>query len=319
MNKIKLGKSDLEVSVLAIGSMYFGSKVDKENSFDLLDKYREQGGNFIDCANKYASWLPACKGGEAEGVVGEYIHSRGIKNEVVLSSKVGFPYGEIPRSLSKDVIISECERSLKRLKTDTIDLYFAHAFDKNTPLEESMEAFHQLKKQGKIRYAGASNFQAWQMERANNFANQNAWEGFVALQQKHTYMKPILGADFGTQMVLTPELVDWCANNDVTMMGYSPLQAGVYAKKGMSVPPQYLNEENRQRLEKLNKVAEELNVSANTLVLAWMFQSSPRIIPVVGSSNLKQLSENLLAAAIDLSPKHLALLNDNVYNNTVYS
>lgn len=136
MHSVFLGKSGAQISCMGLGTIYFGTKVDEHTSFLLLDRYTQSGGSFLDSANKYASWVP------------------------------GFPYGDILRSLKKEIIISECEKSLKRLGTETIDLYFAHAYDIETPAEETMEAFHHLKKEGKIRFTGASNYYAWQLSEA---------------------------------------------------------------------------------------------------------------------------------------------------------
>ena len=137
-------------------------------------------------------------------LIGRWLKQKGRSADLVIASKVGFPYGDIPRSLKKEIIISECELSLQRLGVECIDLYFAHAYDPFTPIEESMEAFYQLKKAGKIRQVGASNFLAWRLEEANSQATSKDWEGFCCLQQRHTYLEPSIRADFGNQQVLTP-------------------------------------------------------------------------------------------------------------------
>ena len=188
MRKITLGKTGIEISVLGLGTMYFGSKLDERTSFRLMDLYQEHGGNFLDSANKSASWLPGCKGGESEMLISKWLKQRGRAADLVIATKVGFPYGDVPRSLKKEIIISECELSLRRLGVECIDLYFAHAYDPDTPIEETMEAFHQLKKAGKIRYVGASNYMAWRLEEANSLAELKDWEEFCCLQQRHTYV-----------------------------------------------------------------------------------------------------------------------------------
>mgnify|MGYP001828221062 CR=1 FL=1 len=157
MKKIELGRTGIEISVLGLGTMYFGSRVDEQTSFRLLDVYQAHGGNFLDSANKYASWLPGRKGGESERLIGRWLKQKGRAADPVIATKVGFPYGELPRSLKREVIISECERSLRRLGVECIDVYFAHAYDPETPVEESMEAFFRLKKSVKIRAVGSSN------------------------------------------------------------------------------------------------------------------------------------------------------------------
>src|SRR5690606_164426 len=125
-----------------------------------------QGGTFLDSANKYASWVPGFKGGESELLIGKWLKKRGIRENMFLTSKAGFAYDYIPRSLKKEIVIAECEKSLKRLGIEYVDLYFAHAYDTETPAEEVMEAFYLLQKQGKIRFAGASNYWGWQLNEA---------------------------------------------------------------------------------------------------------------------------------------------------------
>ena len=318
MNLVKLENTDAKISCLGLGTMYFGSKIDVSGSFDMLDYYAQNGGAFLDSANKYASWIPECVGGESETIIGKWMKERQNRQSMFISSKVGFAYGDIPRSLSKDVIISECEKSLTRMKVETIDLYFAHAYDAATPIEETMEAFHELKKSGKIRYAGASNFYAWQLSEANAIANEQGWEGFCCLQQRHTYLEPSLRANFGTQLVLTPELIDFCETKNITIMAYSPLLAGAYVDTKKNIPVQYQSFTNDFRLKVLNEIAKELNVTANAVVLAWMIQSQSKIIPMVTGSSVNQLKENLVALEINLSVEQLQRLNQDVAEPTRY-
>ncbi len=278
MKKITLGTTGIEISVMGLGTMYFGSNVDERTSFLLMDLYLEHGGNFIDSANKYASWLPGYQGGESESFIGKWLRQSGRHGDLILSSKVGFPYGEVPRSLKKEIIISECEKSLARLGVETIDLYFAHAYDEHTPIEETMEAFYSLKKAGKIRYAGASNFTGWRLEEANSAAASQQWEGYCCLQQRHTYLEPAVRADFGNQLILTPEIADLCRKRELTLMAYS----------------------------------------SNQLVLSWMLHSSPPVIPLVTGSNEHQLKENLEAASVNLTLDDMESLDRPVIEPNKY-
>lgn len=312
MKKKELGKTGELISSMGLGTMYFGSKVDNKTSYDILDFYVGCGGNFLDSANKYASWVSGFQGGESETLIGKWMILKGNRDEMFVSSKVGFSYGDIPRSLKKEIIISECERSLKRLQTDRIDLYFAHAFDSTTPLEETMDAFYLLKKSGKIRYVGASNFYSRQLCEANTIARQQGWEGFCCLQQRHSYLESMLRANFGTQLVLTPEMQNYCVAKNITVMAYSPLLGGVYARKERILPVQYQSAVNDFHLSKLDEVADELNVSPNAVVLAWMVQNKPSVVPLVTGSNLVQFKENMAAASIVLSDEQLKKLNQDI-------
>ncbi|WP_066631048.1 aldo/keto reductase [Labilibacter marinus] len=309
MQKVQLGKTEETISIMGMGTMYFGTKVDKKTSFELLDRYVEVGGNFLDSANKYASWVPGFNGGESELLLGEWMKARNNRADMFITSKVGFPYEDIPRTLKKEVIISECERSLKRLGVDTIDLFFAHAYDVNTPIEESMEAFNLLKEQGKIRHIGGSNFPSWRLEQASNCAQQNGWDSFTCLQQRHTYLSPNLRAPFGNQLLITPEIEDYSQANGLTLMGYSPLLSGAYSKDDVEIPLQYQSAIADSQLKTLKEIAQEQNCSSNQLVLAWMLHSVPQVLPIVAASRMEQLNENLEAKDIVLSAEQMERLN----------
>jgi len=303
MQKIRLGNTDEEISIAGLGCMYFGTRVDERTSFRLLDMYVDHGGNFLDSANKYASWLPGFKGGESETILGKWLKKESAPSDLLISSKVGFPYGKIPRTLKKEIIISECEKSLRRLGVETIDIYFAHAYDRNTPIEESMEAFHQLKKEGKIRYAGASNYTGWRLEEANSVARSQGWEGYSCLQQRHTYMEPSARAEFNNQEFLSPEIEDLCHAKNLSIIAYSPLLGGFYSRKKDPLPALYQNALNEERLVSLRNTCSETRHSPTQLVLAWMVSHSPQVIPLLGCSSSSQLKENLVAVTTSLDPE----------------
>lgn len=311
MQKTALGNTGQQISCMGLGTMYFGTKINEKTSFRTLDYYTQQGGSFLDTANKYACWIPGFKGGESEYLIGKWMKQKANRQSLFIASKVGFPYGDIPRSLKKKLIISECEKSLKRMSIETIDLYFAHAYDSETPAEESMEAFYKLEKEGKIRFAGASNYYAWQLCEANDVAKSQGWEGFTCIQQMHTYLEPFMRSDFGNQLLLTPELQKFCVKKNLGIMAYSPLLGGAYARNDRAFPIQYQNELTKIKLTLLNEVANELKVSPNVIVLAWMMQSSPGVIPLVSGSSLPQIEENMQALSVKLSEKNLARLNQN--------
>ena len=312
MKKILLGNTGEMISCMGLGTMYLGTKIDERVSFDLLDSFISHGGTLLDTANKYASWLPGFSGGESERTLGKWIKTRCNRSGLFIASKVGFPYGDIPRSLKSDLIISECDKSLKRLGIDTIDLYFAHAFDNDTPAEETMEAFYQLRKAGKIRFAGASNYYAWQIQEANSASGRMGWEGFCSVQQRHTYLEPFLRANFNNQIVLTPETEAFCTRMNISVMAYSPLLGGIYSVTGREVPVQYQSSVNEIKLGRLMEVADELNVSANAVVLAWMMQGAPPVIPLVAGSSVAQMEENFMALELDLKTEHIDKLNQKI-------
>ncbi len=317
IKKITLGQTKQRISCLGLGTMYFGTKVNEDLACEIMDFYAESGGSFLDSANKYASWVPGFVGGESEHLIGKWLKSRQNRDEMFLSSKVGFAYGKFPRSLNRNIIISECEKSLKRMGVDVIDLYFAHAYDPETPVEETMEAFYQLQKSGKIRFAGASNYYGWQLLESNNIAKSQGWDGFCCLQQRHTYLEPTLRADFGTQQILTPEIQALCERRNITTMAYSPLLGGAYVKTDFDLPIQFQTVGNNLKIRNLNKVATDLHVSANAIVLAWMIQNN-NIIPMVTGSSVVQMEENLEALSIKLTDEQMKMLNQELVQPQKY-
>lgn len=283
MKKVELGGTAVMISCMGLGTMYFGSKVGEQTSFDILDSYVEEGGRFFDSANKYASWVPGFHGGDSESLLGRWMKQRANRAKLFITSKVGLPYSEIPRSLKKDIIISECEKSLKRFGTDTIDLFFA-----------------------------------WQLSEANSEANLQGWEGFVCIQQRHSYIEPVMRANFGAQLMLTPELQTFCSSKNLTMMAYSPLLGGAYVREDLPIPDQYHSISTDIRLDRLKKVAEELNVSVNVVILSWMIQGPVSVIPIISGSTVDQVKESLQALSVKLSEAHLDLLNKDIVQAKKY-
>ena len=195
MQTVRLGNTELEVSPLCFGTDSIGSKIDAETSFQLLDLFCEAGGSFVDTANFYASWLPGCQGGESEGTLGRWLQQRGNRDQIVIASKLGFDYPGCAGGLSGTEIERECEKSLKRLQTDRIDLYYAHRDDPDTPLEETMEAFNRLIQAGKVRVIGASNLHVWRIAEANMVSRIHGWCQYRVVEQRHTYLRPRHAAD----------------------------------------------------------------------------------------------------------------------------
>src|SRR5262245_40749115 len=163
----KLGGTGMKVAALCLGGNTFGWTTDQKASEAVLDAYMEAGGNFIDTADVYSRWAPGNQGGESEDVLGAWMHERRNRQAVLIATKVMGPMGPGPNDtgLSRQHIVAGLEASLKRLKTDFVDLYQAHWDDRETPLEETLRAFDDLVRQGKVRYIGASNYQAWRLTR----------------------------------------------------------------------------------------------------------------------------------------------------------
>ena len=303
MKTVLLGNTNTEVSALCLGAMYFGTRNDEATSFRLLDQYVEAGGTFIDTANIYAHWVKGYQGGESEALLGRWIKIRQNRSKIFIATKVGFDIQAqgVPRSLSARWIATECEKSLQRLGIETIDLYYAHVDDRSTPMEESLEAFDRLIKAGKVRFIGASNFPAWRLEQASWTSITHGLSEYCCIQQKHTYLRPKPGADFGLNVTVNEDLYDYCRNRKITLLAYTALLSGAYTRSDREIPGEYLGPDTQARLRALKTIAQEKGATVNQIVLAWMLHSDPFVLPLIAASNEDHLAENLQALEISLT------------------
>ncbi|WP_341417076.1 aldo/keto reductase [Paenibacillus filicis] len=309
---MKLGHSGIEVSALGLGCLNFGSRTDKETSYRLLDQYVDAGGNFLDTSNNYAFWNEGCIGGESEALLGAWFKERGNRDRIVLATKVGakptFAGGgfEHKEGLSRTAIERAIDESLLRLKTDYVDLYYAHIDDGNTPLEETLEAMDGLVRAGKVRALGCSNHWTWRIEKARSISLANGWTSYCCLQQRFTYLRPKPGADFGVQISLNDELLGYLKHHeDFALLAYSPLLNGAYTRSDVALPAQYEGLDSQARLKVLAEVAGETGATLNQVVLAWLYQGIPRTISIIAASRPEQLAENLAAPHLLLSAEQL--------------
>jgi len=157
MKTVRLSNTGVAVSALCLGTDYYGSRIDPKTAYQLLDQFVDAGGTFVDTSNIYACWIPGFVGGESETTIGKWMHERRNRARMFIATKVGFSYPGATGGLRANEIERECEKSLKRLQIDAIDLYYAHCDDRQTPLEEILEAFNQLVQAGKVQFIGASN------------------------------------------------------------------------------------------------------------------------------------------------------------------
>ncbi|PSP51720.1 aldo/keto reductase [Halobacteriales archaeon QH_1_68_42] len=309
MDTTPLGRTGESVSELCLGPMYFGSKVDRETSFDLLDRYYEAGGRFLDTANIYATWVEGYDDPESEPLVGEWLAERGVRDEMTIATKLGFGYRDVPTSLDPDRIAQEIDRSLDRMGTDTIDLLYAHVDDPDTPQTDVMAAFGEAVDAGKVRHLGASNFPAWRIARANRIAAERGLPRFECVQPRFSYLIPDRDADFGGQLATTDELVDYCTQHDLVLLPYSPTLGGCYGRDDRPTPEGYARSENRVKMRAVEDIAERKGVNGNTVALAWLLDRDQPTVPVLGVSTLEQLEENLAAADLEFSAAERRRLN----------
>lgn len=322
MRTIELGNTGEQVSSLCLGTMYFGSAIDDEQSFRLLDQYMDAGGNFLDTANNYAFWIDGFQGGESEKLLGRWIQARDNRNDIFLATKVGYNMPpRIPNNLSRQTIIEHCENSLRHLQTDVIDLYYAHTDHRATPLEETLAAFDELVQAGKVRYIGCSNILAWRIAQAHAVSAKNGLPSYVCVQQRDSYLRPRgYITEFGNSHIpVTSELLDYAETHadTFTIIAYSTLLGGVYASETGDIPENYQPHQyddalKRRKLSVLREIAAEVGATPNQVVIAWLTQNTPAMIALISSSSQERLQENLDADKVTLSAENIERLNSVV-------
>lgn len=312
MKTLPLGTTGIDVSALCLGTMYFGSRTDEATSLQLLDTYYEAGGRFLDTANVYSAWVEGCSGGESETVIGKWLAERGCRDELVIATKNGYEQPGPPDNLTADSIQRECEGSLQRMGIETIDLYYSHVDSRNTPLEETLEAYDKLVQAGKVRFIGASNYRAWRLAEARAVSEANGWPAYCCVQERHTYLRPKAGAQFTpVNNIHTDEaFIDYCRTHDFPIVAYTPLLRGAYGRDDKDFPPQYDHDGAREQLKVLREVADEVQAGPNQVVLAWMIHSATPVIPLAGGSTVEQVSDNIAAVEIELTEDQARRLDE---------
>jgi len=312
-----LGKTSLKVSELCLGTMIFGESsgrsADKPTSLNLIDRFIDAGGNFIDTANVYGD-------GASEKIVGEAIQGR--RDDLVVATKFRFGTGDQPndQGLSRKYILNAVEQSLQRLNTDYIDLYYIHATQIRLPFEEFMGTLNQLVQDGKIRYIGVSNFRAWEVAKANMVAKSHGWERFAAAQYQYSLV----------ERNIEPEFSSLFAEEEISQVPWGPLGGGFLTGKyrANQAPPEgsriaqiedpgleesWENRANRRNWEIISvvdEISEETGYSFPQIALAWLLEQKTVVSPIVGVRTMEQLEDNLGAVEVDLTPNQLARLNE---------
>ena len=336
MKQVFLDSTKVNVSAVCLGCMLMGTVMDEKTSFEVLDHFREAGGNFLDTANCYAWWIGTGQyvGGESETVVGKWLSDRKCRDEVVLATKVGAqlkdPYnirganGEPDwnnivkeyEGLSAAVIKKGVEDSLKRLKTDRIDLYYTHVYDENTPLYETLEALTALVKEGKVRHIGCSNIPTGQIRRARKISDSEGFAHYAAMQQEYSYLHPDESLDTGITEHGDPEMFKCAEDLGMAFLAYSPLLKGIYGDKKKRETYYnrhlYQSPESQKKLALVDLLADKLGITGNQLVLSWLLRQEPKLIPILGFSKKEQYLEDIAALDVDLPDEYLAMLNDPV-------
>lgn len=303
----------LAVPPLALGTMNFGTTVTPTAARACLDAAHEIGARFWDTANNYAFWADGT-GDESETVLGNWFTARGAaaRDDIVVATKVGarpLPgYADLEHvaGLSAPAVRDQVTASLKRLRTDHIDLLYAHIDDRSVPLQETLGALGKLVSEGLVREVGASNLTAPRLREALTL---NAAHPYRARQQRFTYLHPDPGADTTPQVVLDTD-TEWTANDaGITLLGYSPLLSGAYTRADRPCPRSTRMSAPPRRSPSCRSGPNRSGLIAGELVLAWMGQRSIPVIPIVGVSRVEQLRSAWAAVCAELPPSLLAELD----------
>jgi len=306
----RLADTDLDVFALCLGGNVFGWSIDEQRSFEVLDAYVGAGGNFIDTADSYGRRGPG-GAGESERIIGRWMEARGNREELVIATKVGMS-PELT-GLSAENVRSGAEASLERLKTERIDLYYAHKDDAQTPLQETLAAFSSLIADGLIGYAAASNYSAERLAQALEVGARDGMASYVALQPHYNLLER--GEYEG-------ELASLCERAGVACVPYFGLARGfltgkyrrdgedVDSLRAQGVRESYFNERGFAVLDALDAIAAEHDVAVAAVALAWLLAQPTVIAPIASATSAEQLGELVALAELKLTPAELERLND---------
>ncbi|SRR5579883_1073601 len=311
MEKRKLGRSALEVTPVCFGGNVFGWTIDEATSFEILDAFVAAGGNFIDTADVYSKWVPGNQGGESETILGKWLKQRGNRDQVVIATKVGNDMGPRGKGLSRKHILQAIEDSLQRLQTDYIDLYQSHIDDESAPLEETLETYGELIRQGKVRAIGASNYSAARLKQALQISQQYGYPRYESLQPLYNLYDR---ADY------EKELEPLTQEQEIGVISYFSLASGFLSGKYRSEKDlanssragyvkKYLNVRGFQILEAIDKVAKIYHTTPTQVSLAWLIARKSVTAPIVSATKIEQLNEIVKAIALKLDPASIEILD----------
>lgn len=310
MEKRKIGKSELEVYPFCLGGNVFGWTANEKASFEILDAYTDAGFNFIDTANVYSVWIKGNKGGESETIIGNWLKKSGKRKELVIATKVGASFSPDNKGLKKDYILKQVEDSLQRLQTDYIDLYFSHYDDLTTPQEETLEAYSQLVKEGKVRYIGASNMSAERLVESIHKSKDNGYAEYICLQPEYNLYDR---SNYETEYERVTEryglgVVSYFSLASGFLTGKYKIDEEVKGNRSDAVKA-YMNDRGRRVLDALTLVSEQVKATPAQVALAWLIAHPSITAPIASVSKANQL-DILKAVDLNLSKEDLKKLND---------
>lgn len=309
-----LGATGLQVSALGLGTMQWGWRLDKTTSFEVMDAFLEAGGNFLDTADIYSAWVPTLGPGSSEEIIGEWLQDRKCRRQVVLATKVRGKMSAQPNDegLSRKHILEAVDASLRRLRTDYIDLYQTHWFDASVPIEETMEALASLVGQGKVRYVGCSNYPAWRLMQALWACDKGGWHRYVSIQPHYNLLH---------RREFEQELAEVCSTYGVGAVPYSPMAGGfLTGRYGRAEQPdspraqgnraKYDTAKTWRILDTLHDIATVKDTWPGAVALSWLLSRPTVVAPIVGANSVAQLQSNLEALDVSLDDAELAQLTE---------
>ena len=310
MEKRQLGDSDLYFNPIIFGGNVFGWTIDEKKSFEILNQFVDANFNAIDTADVYSRWADGNSGGESETIIGKWMKQKKNRDSIILMTKVGSDMGNNKKGLKKDYIIKAAEDSLKRLQTDYIDLYQTHFDDESTPVQETLEAYSQLKKDGKIRFIGASNMSLDRLKESLQVSFDNSLPIYQSLQPHYNLFtrdkfeqgfEPIaLGHKLGVITYYSLEsgflTGKYRSKEDLSKSARGGKMDSFFTDRGFKI------------LEALDQVAASYRTTQASVALAWLIQRPSVTAPIVSATSIKQLESIIQSPKLDLDANALGLL-----------
>ncbi|RJS93089.1 aldo/keto reductase [Salinisphaera sp. Q1T1-3] len=311
MNQRQLGRTDLATAPLIFGGNVFGWTLDDKASFDMIDAWLDAGFNMIDTADVYSKWVDGHAGGESESVLGRYFAQRGNRDRIVLASKVGMEMPDAGEGLSRDWILREVEASLARLQTDRLDLYFAHTDDQRAPLDETMEAFDRLIRDGKVRHIGASNYDGSRLMQALSSAHDLEVPRYEVLQPHYNMYE---------RGNFEHDMAEICIEHELGVTPYFALASGFLTGKYRKPADtegrpregflaDYFDARGQRILEALDAVAQRFGTTPAAVALAWLIAQPSVTAPIVSATSHDQFTQLIGAVELQLDNDALARLD----------
>lgn len=308
--KIKKLTEDIGISEICFGGNVFGWTLDEKASLRMLDELHEQGINFIDTANSYSHWVAGNAGGESERILGKWFAESKKRQDVVLATKVGGGMQGVERGLTRQQITDGIDASLKRLRTDYVDLYYSHHDDLNVGVEEIMGTYQELIQAGKVRSLGASNLSAERLIESNQLAEVKGWTKYIALQPLYNLYD---------REKYESEYKDIVVDTNLAVMPYFALASGFLSGKYRSTADlegsarkmmveHYLNDRGLAILDALAKTAQKHQATSAEIAIAWLLHQPVITAPIVSATNSTQLQSLVRSTAIQLDIDDLAVL-----------